>query len=164
MRLEQRYQEMRGGYEKLAARLTPAQTDSQNGKTPAELEWAQQEGFAPKYNPNNNEITWVKTPEPAYSQPNVMRLEGSMSPERMAEMYPAFATKAKQIDPVLSQIYQAALTGEITHQRAQELVIQLAENTYKDAWKGKIKGASKTSSSFEQTLDNMSNTNKIAGE
>lgn len=164
MKREQRYQEMRSGYEQLVERIMPAAAEKKDGKTPQELEWAHQEGFAPKYNPNSDKITWVPQPQPTYNQPNIMRLRGSMSPERLAEMYPAFASKAKELDPLITQLYQAAIDGKITQQRAQEIALQAAENSYGDMWKGNIKGASKSAANFDQTLESMSSKNKIAGE
>ncbi|MBK0633373.1 hypothetical protein GZZ44_10480 [Klebsiella aerogenes] len=164
MRLETRYQQMRDGYDALSARLMPgSKSDDDAPLSPERMAWARQEGLQPVYNPNADEVTWVPTPKPAYTMPNTQRLQGSMSPERLAEVYPAFATKAKEIDPLLQEIYQAALDGKVTQQRAQELVMQLALDTYKQAWQGKAEGASKTAANFSQSLDGASTTNRIAG-
>jgi hypothetical protein len=165
MKLETRFQQMRDGYDKLSARLLP-DSDSGDGPdiSPEKMQWARQEGFNPHYNPNSDDVIWTPTPKPAYTMPNNQRLQGSMSPERMAEVYPAFATKKDQIDPVLSEICQAALDGKITQQRAQELVMQLALDTYKDAWQGKATGASKNAANFDQSLEGASKTNRIAGQ
>lgn len=164
MRAENRYQQMRDGYDQLATRLLPQNNEDNDAPlSPAKREWAKQEGFSPYYNPNQDDTTWIPKPKPAYTMPNNQRLQGSMSPERLAEVYPAFATKTKEIDPLLTEIYQAALDGKVTQQRAQELVMQLAIDTYKQAWQGKAQGASKDSANFEQSLDSASKTNRVAG-
>lgn len=165
MRLENRYQQMRDGYDQLSARLNPS-TDAQSDEqplSPAKMEWAKQEGFNPLYNPNQDEVSWVPEQKPSYSMPNNLRLQGSMSPERLAEVYPAFQTKKTEIDPVLSEICQAALDGKITQQRAQELVMQLALDTFADAWQGTPEGASTKAANFEQSISKASKTNRIAG-
>lgn len=155
---------MLAGYEKLAAQITNGAQEEKPENEPLKREWAYQEGYKPHYNPNSDEVSWIPAPKPAYSVPNNLRLQGSMSPERLAEVYPAFAEKSEQIDPLLTKIYQAALSGEITHQRAQELVLQLAADTQKEAWSGKAKGASKQAANFDQSISNMSKSNRIAGE
>lgn len=165
MRLETRFQQMRDDYDKLTARLMPGNSDNGDDAplSPEKREWARQEGLTPVYNPNQDNVTWTPKPKPAYTMPNNQRLQGSMSPERLAEVYPAFATKKSEIDPVLSEICQAALDGKITQQRAQELVLQLALDTYKQAWQGKAEGASKTAANFGQALESASTTNRVAG-
>lgn len=163
MKLEQKYSDMLSGYQKLAATIIPS-PDSPAVDSPAKLEWAAQEGYQPKYDPNTDSVTWAQQPKPAYQQSHLMNMQGSMSPERLQESYPAFGFKAKHIDPVLQEIIQKALSGDITTQRAKELVYQLAQNTFKEAWaQGKPKGAAKGAADFEQAISRSTTKNGVAG-
>jgi hypothetical protein len=155
---------MQAGYEKLAARLAP-DADTAPETDPVKIAWARQEGFKPHYDPNADDVRWMREPKPAYQQPNTNRMLGSMSPERLQEVFPAFKVKADQIDPVLTEIAEAAIGGKITQQRAMELAYQLAIDTFGDAWKEKGGGgASKTASDFSQSLESASKSNRVAGE
>lgn len=160
----QEFNNMLANYEKLAANILGNDKGVKPEDEPLKYEWAKQEGYDPHYDPNSDSVSWVPKPKAAYDVDNNLRLQGSMSPERVGEVYPAFGQKVQEIDPVLEKIYASALSGEITHQRAQELVLQLAATTYRDAWKDKGKGASKTAANFEQSIESMSNTKKLAGE
>lgn len=165
MNITQQYQNMRDNYEKLATQLMPAAQESAPVGDPVKLEWAKQEGFKPTYDPNSDDITWVRQPEPAYKVPDMMKLQGSMSPEALAEVYPMFGVKQQQVDPVLQKIFEAALNGEITHQRANELVFQLMNDVWDKLDKSDKKpdGAAAKSSSFSQTISKALKGQKVAG-
>lgn len=155
---------MRAGYDALASKILGEPSEKTVVEDPVKRQWALQEGFRPEYNPNADKVTWVPSMQ-STPAPNMLRLKASMSPESLAEVYPMFEQKQRQIDGVLTQIYQAAIDGDITHQRAQELAMQLALDTFKEVSDGqKIKGAAAKSSSLEQTFDKASKTNRIAGE
>jgi hypothetical protein len=157
-----KYQEMRAGYDQLVSRLLPQQS-ADVAASPIKRELAAQEGYAPKYNPNSDTVTWTQKPQPAYQQSPMMNLEGSMSPERLVESYPAFKWKQANLDGLLGEIITKALSGEITTQRARELVHQLAIDTEKEAWgEGSAKGAGKSASSFSQALDKATTKNGVA--
>lgn len=163
MKLEQKYQAMLAGYEQLASAINP-QPSHDVARSPEKLQWAAQEGFKPQYDPNTDQVSWVQEPKPPYQQNHLMNLEGSMSPERLQESYPAFGFKAKHIDPVLQEIIQKALDGDITTQRAKELTYQLALNTFREAWaEGKPKGSAVTAANAEQAADKTTTKNKAAG-
>ncbi|ASG63943.1 hypothetical protein CEW81_18315 [Kluyvera genomosp. 3] len=163
MKLEQKYSEMLAGYQKLASEIIPSPA-ANVASDPAKLEWAAQEGYQPEYDPNTDEVTWAQQPKPAYQQPQLMNLQGSMSPERLQESYPAFGFKAQHIDPLLQEIIQKALDGEITTQRAKELTYQLAQNTFKEAWaQGKPTGAAKGAADFEQAISRSTTKSGVAG-
>lgn len=164
MKLEQRIQAMVAGYEQLASSIMP-QPSSEVTKSPQKLEWAKQEGYQPEYDPNSDNVTWTQKPKPAYQQNHLMNLQGSMSPERLQESFPAFGWKAQHADPVLQEIIQKALNGDITTQRAKELVYQMALSSFKEAWaEGKPDGSAKNAANFEQAIDKTSTTNKAAGK
>lgn len=161
--MKKEFDQMLAGYHKLVGQIMP-DTGAGAAESPAKMQWAMQEGYRPNYDPNSDAVVWTQEPKPAYQANHVMNLEGSMSPERMAEVYPAFALKAQHIDPVLQEIIAKALSGEITTQRAKELAYQLAIDTYKDAWsEGKGKGASKGAASLEQAMELASTKNRVAG-
>lgn len=163
MKLEQKYAEMMEGYRQLAAQIVPS-PQKEVVDSPAKLEWAAQEGYRPKFDPNTDSVTWAQQPQPVYQQSHLMNLQGSMSPERLQESYPAFAFKAQQIDPLLQEIIQKALDGKITTQRAKELVFQLAQDTFKEAWaKGKPTGSAKGAADFEQAIEKATTKNGVAG-
>lgn len=163
MKLETRFNAMLAGYEQLASSIMPAPSQDV-AKDPKKLEWAYQEGYRPNYDPNSDAVTWAQKPKPAYQQSPEKNLQASMSPERLQESYPAFAWKAQHADPVLKEIIEKALSGDITTQRAKELVYQMALNSHAEAWKqGKPKGAGTGSVDFEQTMAKASKTNKVAG-
>lgn len=163
MKLEQKYSEMLSGYQNLVSQIMP-QPSVSVVDDPAKLEWAKQEGFRPEYDPNTDQVSWVQQPKPAYQQPHIMNLEASMSPERLQESYPAFAWKAQHLDPLLQEIIQKALGGEITTQRAKELAYQLAINTFDEAWKeGKPKGSGKGAVNFEQAVAKATKKSGVAG-
>lgn len=163
MKLEQRYTAMLAGYEQLASSLMAA-PQHEVIKSPEKLEWAKQEGYQPKYDPNSDAITWSQKPKAPYQQNHLMNLEASMSPERLQESYPAFAWKAQHADQLLQEIIQKALDGKITTQRAKELTYQLALNTLKEAWAtGKPKGSAVKAANVEQSAERTTTKNKAAG-
>lgn len=158
------YQQMRAGYDQLAARLTTTAEAGEVASSPVKMQWAEQEGYKPTYNPNTDQVSWVKTPQPTYQQPQMMNLEGSMSPERLIESFPAYKWKSEAVDGVLQEIITAAHGGAITTQRAKEAVYQLALDTYKEAKaSGKAGGAAKTAGSFEQAMSKATTKNGVAG-
>ncbi|CAI1768920.1 Uncharacterised protein [Serratia quinivorans] len=164
MNIKKQYKDMVDSYEQMAAKLMPASQDAGPETSPDKMKWAEQEGFRPMYNPNSDSVTWVKKPEPSYNVPDLLKMRASMSPETLTEVYPMFGMKAKQMNPVLLEIYQAALSGDISQQRAEELVLQMMSETYKDASKGqKVSGAGAKASSFDQTVSNASKGQKITG-
>ena len=164
MKLEKKISAMVAGYEQLAASIM-AQPQDDVVKSPEKLEWAKQEGYQPEYDPNSDSITWTQKPKPAYQQNHLMNLQGSMSPERLQESFPAFGWKAKHADPVLQEIIQKALNGDITTQRAKELAYQMALSSFKEAWaEGKPTGSAKDAANFDQAMEKTSTTNKAAGE
>lgn len=157
------FDDMRTRYDTMAASIMGKSEDKAPLEDPVKRQWAMQEGFRPTYDPNSDKITWIPQRQP-HQAPNLARLRGSMSPEALAEVYPMFAHKQKQIDGTLQQIYQAAIDGQITHQRAQELVMQLALDTFKDVSKGqKVKGAAAKAAGLGQSFDKASKANRIAG-
>ena len=163
MNYEKEIKGLKAGYEQLAASIMSTGEQSPE-KDPVKLEWAKQEGYQPQYDPNAGAVIWSQKPKPAYQQNHLMNLEGSMSPERLAEAFPAFGWKQKHADGVLQEIIQKALDGGITTQRAKELVYQLALNAEKEAWgEGKPKGAGKSAANFDQTMSKASKNNKVAG-
>lgn len=163
MNYEKTVQGLQTGYEQLAASIMN-QGSSKPEMDPVKLEWAKQEGYRPEYDPNADAVTWAQKPKPAYQQNHLLNLEGSMSPERLAESFPAFTWKKQHADGVLQEIIQSALDGKISTQRAKELVYQMALNSFKEAWgEGKPKGAGKGSANFEQTMEKASKNNKVAG-
>ena len=163
MKLEQRYTAMLAGYEQLASSLM-ASPSQEVVKSPEKLEWARQEGYQPKYDPNTDAITWSQKPKAPYQQNHLMNLEASMSPERLQESYPAFTWKAQHADQLLQEIIQKALDGKITTQRAKELTYQLALNTMKEAWAtGKPKGSAVKAANVEQSAERTTTKNKAAG-
>lgn len=163
MSSHKQFDDMRSRYDDMAANILGKKEDKTPLEDPVKRQWAMQEGFRPAYNPNSDKITWLPQRQP-HQAPNIARLRGSMSPEALAEVYPMFGHKQKQIDGALTQIYQAAIDGQITHQRAQEMVMQLALDTFKDVSKGqKVKGAAAKSSSLDQALANASKNNRVAG-
>ena len=163
MKLEQKYAAMLEGYQQLASQIIPSPQQAV-ASDPVKLEWAKQEGYRPKYDPNTDAVTWAQQPQPAYQQSHLMNLSASMSPERLQESYPAFAFKAQHIDPLLQEIIKKALDGDITTQRAKELVYQLAQDTYKQAWsQGKPKGSAKNAADFDEAISRATTKNGVAG-
>lgn len=157
------FAEMHTRYNDMAANIMGKPEEKTPLEDPVKRQWAMQEGFSPKYDPNSDKVTWIPQRQP-HQAPNLARLRGSMSPEALAEVFPMFGHKQKQIDGTLQQIYQAAIDGQITHQRAQELVMQLALDTFKDVSKGqKVKGAAARASSLNQALAAASKNNRVAG-
>lgn len=163
MNYEKTVQGLKAGYDQLAASIMnePSQEVT---KDPVKLEWARQEGYQPEYDPNADAVTWSQKPKPAYQQNHLLNLEGSMSPERLGEAFPAFKWKSQHADGVLQEVIQHALDGKITTQRAKELVYQMALNSFKEAWgEGKPTGAGKSAANFDQAMSKASKNNKVAG-
>ncbi|WP_310606717.1 hypothetical protein [Buttiauxella brennerae] len=157
------FNDMLKNYESMAAKIVGDKAAEKAIEDPVKNQWAMQEGFRPVYNPNADKVTWVPQAQP-HQAPNMARLQGSMSPEALSEVYPMFAHKKEQIDGVLTQIFQAAIDGGVTHQRAQELAMQLALDTYAEVSKGqKAKGAAAKAANFDQALDNASKKTRVAG-
>lgn len=143
----------------LAQYAPPAQLDD-----PIKLNWAKGEGFAPVYDPNADQVNWIKKPEPAYNVPDFMKVRGSVSPETFAETFPEYQMKQQHIDDFLKDIYQSVLDGKITQQRGEELALQLAKDTYKEVIKaGKPTGAGAKSSSEQQTASKVMKGQRILG-
>lgn len=164
MNINKQFDAMFDRYDKLAGELLATKDNS--GTTaendPLKFQWAKQEGFDPKFDPNANDIVWTHRPQGNYNVPDLLKLRGSMSPETMAETYPMFSAKTSAVDKALAEIYQNVLDGKITHQRGEELAYQLAVDTYDEAKKqGKPKGAGAKSSSIQQTADKASKGQKI---
>lgn len=163
MNYEKTVQSLKTGYDQLAASIM-SEPSQEVTKDPVKLEWAQQEGYRPEYDPSTDAVTWTQKPKPAYQQNHLMNLEGSMSPERLGESFPAFGWKQKHADGVLQEIIQKTLDGEITTQRAKELVYQMAVNAKKEAWtEGKPKGAAKNAANFDEAIEKTTKNNKVAG-
>ncbi|MCP2003502.1 UNVERIFIED_ORG: hypothetical protein J2Y78_002042 [Buttiauxella agrestis ATCC 33320] len=163
MKMQERFNNITARYDQMVARISP-QPSTDVLLSPAKREWAMQEGFRPEYNPNTDDVTWVKSPEPAYQQSHIKNIQGSMSPERLTESFPAFAYKAANLDETLQEIIRQAVSGEITTQRAKELAYQFALDTFDEAWKeGAPTGAAKAAASFEQAIEKTTKTAKVAG-
>ncbi|MBF4178903.1 hypothetical protein [Lelliottia nimipressuralis] len=163
MKQESKYTAMLAGYDQLAASIMP-QPSREVAKDPEKLEWAAQEGYRPNYDPNTDSVSWVQEPKPPYQQNHLMNLEGSMSPERLAESFPAFGWMQQHAAPVLQEIIQKALDGKITTQRAKELTYQMALNAEKEAWaEGKPTGSGKNAANFDQAMSKATKKNKVAG-
>lgn len=164
-KVTQEFNTMLANYEKLAAHILGS--DGKEDKPvddPLKIEWATQEGYRPHYNPNSDEVSWIRQPQPVYQVPMTLKMQGSMSPEALAEVYPMFAVKQQEVDPVLAQIFEAALKGDITQQRARELTYQLLSDTYKTAGADqKPTGAAAKSSSYNQTISNAAKGQRVAG-
>jgi hypothetical protein len=165
MNVKQEYQAIVANYEKMASQLLPEAKPSTVTDDPIKLEWAKQEGFVPRYDPNSDSVTWHQTPKALYQAPELLKLQGSMSPEAASEVYPMFEIKKQQIDGLLEEIYQETLNGNITQQRAQELVIQLMKETFDGFTKAEkaASGAAGKSASLSDTISNLSKAKKIAG-
>lgn len=132
---------------------------------PVKREWAEQEGFRPGYNPNADAVTWAPKPTPAYQQGHIRNFTASMSPERLIESYPAFQFKAEKLDPFVMEVINKTMSGEISTQRAKEILYQMALDTFEEAWQGgSITGASKDAGSAAEALEKASKTNRVAGE
>ncbi|XUA17745.1 hypothetical protein ACQVA2_13785 [Citrobacter sp. OP27] len=164
MNINKQFDALFSHYDKMAGELLS--TNDNAGTTaesdPLKFQWAKQEGFDPKYDPNSNQVVWTRQPQGNYNVPDLLKLRGSMSPETMAETYPMFGLKGTHVDELLQEIYQNVLDGKITHQRGEELCYQLALDTYDEAKKqGKAKGAAAKSSSVEQTAANAAKGKKI---
>ena len=105
--------------------------------TSEQIKWAvaQEEGFAPHYNPNLDKLVWMPKQETPMEQiPNVMKAGGSMSPEQLANVYPILQWKnTSGFNDALAGIITDLHSGHITTQRAEELVMQLAKEAYKEA-------------------------------
>lgn len=163
LRLREQFGEMFSQYDKLAGRIKPTES-VEVIDNPIKREWAAQEGYRPGYNPNSNSVTWTKTPEPAYQQARTKNMQGSMSPERLVESFPAFAYKAANLDGHIQEVITQAMSGQITTQRAKEMMYQFALETFDEAWsEGKPEGAAKTAASFDEAMNNASKSNKVAG-
>lgn len=161
--MREQFGEMFAQYDQLAGRIKPA--DSVDvAASPLKREWAAQEGYRPGYNPNSDSVTWTKTPEPAYKQARVKNMEGSMSPERLVESFPAFAFKAEHLDGHIQEVITQAMNGEISTQRAKEMLYQFALESFDEAWKeGSPEGAAKNAATFEESMSKASKSNKVAG-
>lgn len=150
-------------YDDLAGRIKAAPS-AEAINDPVKREWAAQEGYRPGYNPNADGVTWHQKPTPAYEQPHYMNFEGSMSPERLVESYPAFKYKAEHLDPYIQETIDKAMSGEISTQRAKEILYQFALESFEEAWQGgKITGAAKTATTFAEAVEKASKSNKVAG-
>lgn len=103
----------------------------------AKLKWATAEGFVPHYNPNMDEISWVQRPKTALEKlPNYMQVEGSMSPEELANRYPIFQWKANEgLNVAIQKVIQDCLDGVVSVQHAEELLEQMAIDSYPKAKK-----------------------------
>lgn len=162
--MRNQFQGMFEQYDTLVSRIKPGAAGATPENDPVKREWAAQEGYRPGYNPNTNAVTWSQTPEPAYMQSHIKNFQASMSPERLVESYPAFAYKAEHLDPYIQQVIDQAMSGEISTQRAKELLYQFALETFEEAWQGgSPTGAAKTAHSFTEALESASKSNKVAG-
>lgn len=99
--------------------------------------WAKAENFAPIYNPNTDEISWVQKPKTTLEKlPNYMQVEGSMSPEQISNSYPIFQWKANSgLNDSIQKVVQDCIDGNISVQHAEELLTQMAKDSYSDAKK-----------------------------
>ncbi|WP_333498547.1 hypothetical protein [Kluyvera sp. CHPC 1.2972] len=147
-----------------SAMLANYQPQSVQADEPAKVRWAMQEGFTPEYDPNADQVDWVKKPEPAYNVPDIMKVRGSMSPETFAESFPEYQVKTQHLNELLQDIYQNVLDGKITQQRGEELAYQLMADTYDEALKqGKPQGAGVKSSSEQQTASKVMKGQRLVG-
>ncbi|MBV8042375.1 hypothetical protein [Pluralibacter sp.] len=157
------FAQMFAQYDQLASQIRATKPEEVMND-PVKLQWAQQEGYKPTFNPNSNSVSWVPVAKPVYQQSQLHNLQGSMSPERLVESYPAFAWKAKNADPYITEVIRQAASGEITAQRAKEILYQFALETFKEARKeGKATGSAKTAVTFAEALESASTNNKAAG-
>lgn len=163
MNINKQFDEMFRRYGDIAdAMLTQYTPQSVQADEPAKISWAKQEGFQPEYDPNADQVDWVKKPQPAYNVPDIMKVRGSMSPETFAESFPEYQVKTQHLDELLQRIYQSVLDGNITQQRGEELAYQLMADTYDEALKqGKPQGAGVKSSSEQQTASKVMKGQKI---
>ena len=164
-RLKQQFEGMFSQYDALVSRIKPGAAGTEVTNDPVKREWAAQEGYRPGYNPNGDAVTWTQTPKPAYQQSHLKNFSASMSPERLIESYPAFRFKAEKLDPFVQEVINKAMSGEITTQRAKEILYQMALDTFEEAWEGgSITGAAKAAGSAAEALESASTTNRVAGE
>lgn len=164
MNINQQFDAMFDRYEKAASELlaTKDSTGTTAENNPLKYQWAKQEGFDPKYDPNSNEVVWTPPQQPQYNVPDLLKFRGSMSPETMAETYPMFGLKTEHLDPLLQEIAQNVLDGKITHQRGEELIFQLMMDNYPEAKKrGKASGAGAKSANIQQTIEKATKGQKI---
>lgn len=163
LRMREQFGAMFAQYDQLAGRIKAAPV-ADVIDDPVKREWASQEGYRPGYNPNSDSVTWNQKPEPAYLQPHYQNFEGSMSPERLVESFPAFAYKAKHLDPYIQETIDKAMSGEISTQRAKEILYQFALESFEEAWQGgRPTGAAKTATTFAEAVEKASKDNKVAG-
>ncbi|EPR3242574.1 hypothetical protein ACU41F_003137 [Klebsiella aerogenes] len=138
------FNKMLSDYQSLKSSILSHGSVNNNGgmdsvNAPEEVKWAiaQEEGFVPHYNPNRDSVVWMPKQETPMEQiPNVMKAGGSMSPEQIANIYPIFQWKnTSGFNDVLAGIIKDLHAGNITTQRAEELVMQLTKESYKEARK-----------------------------
>jgi len=157
------FAQMFAQYDQLASQIRATKPEDVMND-PVKLEWAQQEGYKPTFNPNSNTVSWVPTPKPVYQQPQHMNFESSMSPERLVESFPAFAYKAQHLDGYVTEVINQAMNGDITAQRAKEMLYQFALESFKEAWaEGSPTGAAKTATTFAEAMESASTDKKVAG-
>lgn len=162
--LRQQYEEMRASYEHAKNEILGVQK-SQIDDPDIKLDWANQEGYKPQYDPNANEVSWIKEPEPAYNTPDIMVLQGSMSPERLAEVFPEYAYSKQHLQPKIEAIIKATQGQEITMQRAIELALEISRANKDDAYaSGKVSGSAAKSTSFAQTIKRTTKNQRVAGK
>lgn len=105
----------------------------------AKVQWAYNEGYRPAYDPNADKVTWEqRKPTPMEKVPTYMRTQGSMSPEQLANAYTIFQAKntapldilnGSTVAEVQRGIVTDMLAGNISEQRAEEMLKQLAKST-----------------------------------
>lgn len=162
--LRQQFEDMRANYQKMANEIMGVKPEAVEDPS-MKLDWANQEGYKPEYDPNTDEVSWIKAPEPAYNTPDIMVLQGSMSPERLAEVFPEYAYSKQHLQPKIEMIIKMAQSQEITLQRGIELAIEIARANKDDAYaSGKISGSAAKSTSFAQTIKRTKKNQKVAGK
>jgi len=135
--MQDEFSEMLSGYQELRKNIHNRNASTAESTTPTQLKWAiaEADGWTGHYNPNTDKLTWIPPEQtPMEKVPNVMKAATSMSPEQYANVFtPIQWRNTNGVNDIIFAIAQDIHSGNITEQRAEELVKQLAKEKYAEA-------------------------------